>query len=90
MKLKDWIWITSHNLYERWTHYVWNHGNYRVKCRICGDRMWSYQEWYSPEECGWESTKHGKWICHRCLAHRNFKPYIQKADEDERKLWQKE
>jgi len=44
---------------------------------------------YSPEECGWEMTKHSHfWICHRCLCHRDYTPYVKQADEEEYKKWE--
>lgn len=76
------------NKYEQWTHHVWLSKPHHVNCKICGGTMRSDREKFSPEEAGWKHVDYF-WICHRCLEHRDFKPYIKQIDEDERKLWEK-
>lgn len=81
------VWLM--NKHEEYTHYVFNKKPHRVTCKICGAVLSSEKkESPSPEECGWRRIehKHG-WICHMCDAHRNFKPYIDLVDFDERILW---
>lgn len=29
------------------------------------------------------------WICHRCLEHRDFKPFIKEIDKQKEELWRK-
>ena len=45
---------------------------------------------YSPMQCGWAKLDKYTYICHSCLCHRNFRPYIEQIDEDERKFWEKD
>ena len=72
------------NKYEEFTRWYWRKSPHHVTCEICGNTMHSHIDKYSPEECGWRSIKGGSsWICHRCDAHRNFRPYIELADIDE-------
>lgn len=69
------------NLHEQYTHWVWNRKRHNVKCIICGKVLDSKRDLYSPEECGWGSVDKYTWICHRCLCHRDFRPYIKLIDK---------
>lgn len=83
-KLKDRFICFIYNKYEDYTKYIWNRKRYIVKCRICGDILDSKYDKYSPEQCGWKKLKNDKyqpWICHQCLSHRNFKPFIHLIDK---------
>lgn len=78
-----------HNKKEELSQIKWIMGKHKeCECRICGDKLNNRRDMYSPMQCGWERVGH-TWICHSCLCHRNFKPYIEQIDEDERKLWEK-
>ena len=80
------------NKYEDYTQYVWNKKHHRVTCRICGDVLDSNKEKYSPEQCGWKKINgytYKTWICHRCLEHRDFKPFIKEIDKQKEELWRK-
>ena len=75
--------VAFDNWYEKYTTKVWVKGNYKATCAICGDTMTSSTSKYSPQECGWDQLKSsGRWICHRCLCHRNYIPYINLVDDD--------
>ena len=90
MELLDNLYCHAINKYEDFTHWYWNKSPHRVRCIICGDTMRSADNKYSPEECGWRSIKFGNtWVCHKCDAHRNLKPYIKLADIDEEIGWAK-
>lgn len=90
MELLDNLYCHAINKYEDFTHWYWNKSPHRVRCIICGDIMNSKKDKYSPEEAGWRSIKGGKrWICHRCDAHRDFKPYVNLVDVDEEIKWAK-
>ena len=85
-KLSCWM----HNKREKLSQVKWIIGKHKeVECRICGDKLNNYIDMYSPMQCGWKRIGKYIWICHSCLDHRNFKPYIEQIDEDERKLWEK-
>lgn len=85
-KLSCWI----HNKKEKLSQVKWNMGEHKeVECRICGNKLNSYTDMYSPMQCGWHKVNKYSWICHRCFDHRDFRPYIEQIDEDERKLWEK-
>ena len=81
------VWLM--NIHEKFTHYLFNRKPQYVKCIICGEILSSKEkETPSPEECGWRTIGHNRgWICHRCDAHRNFKPYIKLVDLDEEVKW---
>ena len=85
-RIKIWFW----NKLEEYFRKVWQKNTrYYVQCRICGEILRSANTDYSPIEAGWDRMKnHSIWICHRCMSHRNFKPYIDKIDEDERRVWE--
>lgn len=83
----DYLFMTISNLKERLTRIQWRFRPHHVVCRICGEVLRSDQDKYSPEECGWGKIDKWTWICHSCLCHRDFKPYIPQIDEDERKKW---
>lgn len=78
------------NEYEKLTQIRWKREHHRVVCRICGDVLDSTKDPYSPEECGWYRLK-GRifrpWICHKCLCHRNFQPFIKDIDKCEEDFW---
>ena len=57
----------------------------KVECRICGDKLDSRKDIYSPKQCGWKKIDKFTYVCHRCLDHRDFRPYIKQIDEEERK-----
>ncbi len=79
------------NTYEKFTHWYWNKSPHHVKCRICGEKMSSDIDKYSPEECGWKCFKdRSGWVCHSCDSHRDFTPYVFLADIDESIAWEKE
>ena len=78
-----------HNKMEDLSRVHWLMGKRKeVECRICGDKLDSRKDMYSPMQCGWKRIGKYTWVCHRCLDHRNFRPYIEQIDEDERKLWE--
>ena len=87
MNLKDYIEMTIDNYKEKISHVQWNLKPHHVECRICGATLRTDKCSYSPEECGWGRVDKWVWVCHRCLCHRDFKPYIPQIDEDERKKW---
>lgn len=93
MRLWECIDISLANAYENFTYWYWNKKPHHVRCRICGKVKSSIpqiNETFSPEQCGWEQTKDGQfWICHDCLCHRDFKPYIKQVDIDEIERWKK-
>lgn len=73
------------NEYELLTQLRWKSKHHRVKCHICGEILDSSTEKYSPEQCGWKRLKNEwcrPWICHSCLCHRDFKPYIKVIDKE--------
>ena len=81
--------VTALNTYEKFTHWYWNRKPHHVTCNICYKTLRSDECEYSPEECGWKCSKDGwVWVCHQCLYHRDFRPYIEQVDEDERKIWE--
>ena len=79
------VWLENKTL--QYTHWYFNRKPQYVRCAICGETLSSrHKETPSPEECGWQHIgyeKYRRWICHRCDAHRNLKPYIKLADLDE-------
>ena len=78
------------NLREAYTYTVWNKKPHKATCVICKDTIRSQSDMsYSPEQCGWERINKYQYICHRCLCHRNFVPYIQQVDKDEDEAWEK-
>ena len=79
------------NKKEKIAHKKWNKKHYRVKCFICDDILDSEKTEYSPEECGWRQLKgmYKVWICHRCIGHRYFVPFIKQIDEYEAEQWKK-
>lgn len=78
------IQVKAMNKYEKFTHWYWNRKPHCVTCSICRKTLRSNETDISPEEYGWKCTKDGwNWICHRCLNHRDFKPYIRQTDIDE-------
>jgi len=83
--LIDRILIDLENKWLDYTDKVWNAKPHRIVCQICGDTLVSQGSYsHSPEQCGWERIKGKKmYICHRCLCHRNFKPYIKKIDGED-------
>ena len=77
------------NKYEEFTRWYWNKSPHHVKCRICGEKMSSDIDRYSPEEGGWKCYKDGSgWVCHRCDLHRDFAPYVFLTDIDESIAWE--
>ena len=82
-KLSCWI----YNKKEDLSRVIWLMGKHKkVKCKICGKVLDSWTDTYSPMQCGWHRLGN-IWFCHRCLEHRNFKPYIEQIDADEDRLW---
>jgi len=78
------------NKHEDYTQKVWMRKPYKATCKICKDTLRSKECKFSPEQCGWERLEDGYWwVCHRCLEHRDFTPYIAEIDEKERQLWEK-
>jgi hypothetical protein len=85
----DEIKTLAHNTTEGLSRLFWLIGKKKkVQCTICGDVLDSRKDMYSPMQCGWGRIDHYTWICHRCLQHRDFTPYIEQIDEDERRLWE--
>lgn len=79
-----------HNKKEDLSRVVWLMGKHKkIECRICGKVLDSWHDVYSPMQCGWVRITKYKWICHSCLDHRDFRPYIKQIDEDERVRWEK-
>lgn len=60
----------------------------KIECKICGETLDSIKDVYSPRQYGWKCIDKYTWICHSCLCHRNFKPYIKKIDDNEHKEWE--
>ena len=85
-KLSCWI----YNKKEELSQVKWITGKHKeCECRICGDKLDNRKDMYSPMQCGWVRIGKYTWICHSCLCHRNYRPYVEKVYEDERKLWEK-
>lgn len=83
-KLSCWI----HNKKEELSQVKWIMGHHKeCECRICGDKLNNRRDMYSPMQCGWERVGH-TYICHSCLSHRNFKPFIEMIDEADRKFYE--
>ena len=79
-----------YNKKEELSRVIWLLGKRKkIECKICGKTMDSWHDNYSPMQCGWRKISKYRWICHRCLEHRDFRKYIPQIDEDERKLWEK-
>jgi len=79
-----------HNKIEELSRVHWLMGKHKkIECKICGATLDSYRDTFSPMQCGWRKITKYKWICHRCLDHRDFTPYINQIDEDERRIWEK-
>ena len=80
---------TIHNKIEELSRVHWLMGKHKkIECRICGATLDSYRDTFSPMQCGWGKIDKYRWVCHRCLDHRDFRKYISQIDEDERKLWE--
>lgn len=85
-KLSCWI----YNKKEELSQVKWIMGEHKeCECRICGGKLDNWKDMYSPMQCGWRKVDKYTWICHSCLCHRNYRPYVEQVDEDERKLWKK-
>ena len=72
---------------------IWNNTPHKVECCICGGILRSKYCRYSPENCGWRQIKFKycpMWICHQCLDHRDFTPFVEQADKNERIKWEME
>jgi len=79
-----------HNKIEELSRVHWLMGKHKkIECRICGTILDSYRETFSPMQCGWGKINKYTWICHKCLDHRDFTPYIEQIDEAERKAFEK-
>lgn len=64
------------NKYEDRTQKIWLSKPHYIQCKLCGDKMRSDKDIYSPEQCGWKKLKVKKfggrnwgWICHSCDGH---------------------
>ena len=78
-----------HNKKEELSRVIWLMGKRKkVECRICGDVLDSWKDFYAPEQCGWHRVTKYAWVCHRCFDHRNFRPFIEMIDEADRKAWE--
>ena len=78
-----------HNKMEDLSRVHWLMGKRKeVECRICGDKLNNLKDMYSPKQCGWKKIGKYTYVCHRCLDHRNFIPFIEMIDEAERKEWE--
>lgn len=78
-----------HNKFEDVSRVCWLIGKHKkIKCHICGNVLDSWHDIYSPIQCGWQRISKYRWICHKCMEHRDFKKYISQIDEDERKMWE--
>ena len=74
----------SKNPIDRIKIWIWN-----KREKYSSETLRSADTDFSPIEAGWDRMKdHPTWICHRCISHRNFKPYIKRIDEDERRAWE--
>ena len=74
------------NKKEELSRVKWRMGKHKkIECRICGDILDSRKDIWSPEQCGWHKVNKYTWICHRCMDHRNFRPFIEMIDEADRK-----
>lgn len=74
------------NKKEELSRIRWLMGKHKeVECRICGDILDSYKDIWSPEQCGWHRVGKYSWICHRCMDHRNFRPFIKMVDEADKR-----
>jgi len=73
-----------HNKVEEFSQIKWITGERKqCECVICGNKMDSYKDIFSPMQCGWVKIKGSKkYICHSCLCHRDFKKYISLIDEE--------
>lgn len=88
-KLSCW----ASNKYEEITQLLWNHSHQKVTCIICGQVLDPKKDKYSPVQCGWHRLSRvnkSYQICHQCIWHRDFKPFIKEIDEREEALWNKE
>lgn len=78
-----------HNKIEELSRVHWLMGKHKkIECRICRGTMDSWKNIYSPMQCGWKKINKYTWICHQCLDHRDFTPYIEQIDEAERKAFE--
>ena len=78
-----------HNKTEELSRVIWLMGEQKkAECRICGDVMDSYKDVFSPTQAGWRRIGKYTWVCHNCLEHRNFRPFIKIVDEADRKYWE--
>ena len=85
-RLSCWL----HNKKEDLSRVQWLKGKRKeVECRICGKVLDSSKDPYSPMQCGWHKVdKYNNWICHNCFDHRDFRPFIEMIDEENRKEWE--
>lgn len=84
-RLSCWL----HNKREDLSRVVWLMGKRKkIECRICDKILDSWNDIYSPEQCGWHRVTKHTWICHSCFDHRNFRPFIEMVDEADRKAWE--
>lgn len=78
------------NKKEELSRVQWLMGKHKkIECRICRGTLDSYKDVFSPVQCGWKQIDKYIWICHKCLDHRDFTPYIKQIDETERKAFEK-
>ena len=88
MTLRDKISVAFDNWWEeKFTPWYWNRKPHHVRCVICDETMNSRDQKWSPEMAGWKQTKDGWWICHSCLFHRNFVPFMRAVDYAEDDAW---
>ena len=84
-KLYCWI----HNKREELSQVKWIMGNHKeIECGICRKKLDNWKDMYSPMQCGWHKIDKYTWICHSCLYHRDFEPFIEMIDEAHRKHWE--
>lgn len=82
-KLIDNILCKIDNLKEDWARFTWHRKHHNVRCQICDEVLDSNKTYWGPKDCGWGQIRGTKmWICHQCLCHRDFKPYIEQKRKE--------
>ena len=82
----DKIWFYKERLKENLSDRIWKMGRDSINCIICGQELNPKQD-PSPYCCGWKMIDRYSWICHQCLDHYDYTPYVNLAEIDESILW---